>query len=146
MEKAEALRFCLDGIRRRPDLPGRCQPSTFGAKRLNFCVRDGYRWFPLAIVTGIVKGLRSGRFLSVFPVWLPSRTAFSGLSVSCFALLPFASLAFGSLSLSLRFLPSSRFAPSKPHSEKLTSNLLRKAAVCLSVASLGAQSLSTPHS
>ena len=39
-------------------------------------------------------------------------------------------------SLSLRFLPSSRFAPSKPHSEKLTSNLLRKAAVCLSVVSL----------
>ena len=42
----------LIGIRRRPTLPGRFQPSTIGAKRLNFCVRDGYRWFPLAIVTG----------------------------------------------------------------------------------------------
>ena len=40
------------GIRRRPTLPGRFQPSTISAKRLNFCVRDGYRWFPLAIITG----------------------------------------------------------------------------------------------
>ena len=45
--------YPLFGIRRRPVLPGRCQPSTFGAKRLNFCVRYGYRWNPLAIVTGI---------------------------------------------------------------------------------------------
>ena len=41
-----------NGIRRRPTLPGRFQPSTISAKRLNFCVRDGYRWFPLAIITG----------------------------------------------------------------------------------------------
>ena len=42
------------GIRRRPTLPGRLQPSTIGAERLNFCVRDGYRWNPLAIATGIL--------------------------------------------------------------------------------------------
>ena len=41
--------------RQRPILPGRFQPSTFGAKRLNFCVRNGNRWIPLAIVTGMVK-------------------------------------------------------------------------------------------
>ena len=40
------------GIRRRPILPGRFQPSTFGADGLNFCVRDGNRWDPIAIATG----------------------------------------------------------------------------------------------
>ena len=40
------------GIRRRPTLPGRFQPSTISAERLNFCVRYGNRWIPLAIVTG----------------------------------------------------------------------------------------------
>ena len=40
------------GIRRRPMLPGRVQPSTFGTERLNFCVRDGNRWDPLVIATG----------------------------------------------------------------------------------------------
>ena len=39
-------------IRRRPTLPGRYQPSTIGAEGLNFCVRDGNRWIPLAIATG----------------------------------------------------------------------------------------------
>ena len=43
------------GYRQRPILPGRFQPSTFGAKRLNFCVRNGNRWVPLAIVTGMVE-------------------------------------------------------------------------------------------
>ena len=42
----------LSGSRRRPTLPGRCQPSTISAKRLNFCVRYGNRWIPLAIITG----------------------------------------------------------------------------------------------
>ncbi len=54
MKKQKSFDFCF-GSRRRPNLPGRCQPSTFGAKRLNFCVRDGYRWCPLAIVTGILR-------------------------------------------------------------------------------------------
>ena len=41
-----------NGIRRRPTLPGRVQPSTIGAEGLNFCVRDGNRWNPFAITTG----------------------------------------------------------------------------------------------
>ncbi len=40
------------GIRRRPTLPGRYQPSTIGAEGLNFCVRYGNRWDPFAIATG----------------------------------------------------------------------------------------------
>ena len=36
--------------------PGRLQPSTIGAERLNFCVRYGNRWDPFAIVTGILLG------------------------------------------------------------------------------------------
>ena len=51
-KKASSLRNSLNGFRRRPNLPGRVQPSTFGAKRLNFCVRNGNRWNPLAITTG----------------------------------------------------------------------------------------------
>ena len=48
-EPIGSLRY---GIRRRPMLPGRVQPSTFGTERLNFCVRDGNRWDPLVIATG----------------------------------------------------------------------------------------------
>ena len=52
---AETAGCC--GIRQRPTLPGRLQPSTIGAERLNFCVRDGNRWIPFAIVTGmLLKG------------------------------------------------------------------------------------------
>ena len=52
--ETEKTLFLRKGIRRRPTLPGRLQPSTIGAERLNFCVRDGYRWNPLAIATGIL--------------------------------------------------------------------------------------------
>ena len=34
-----------------PTLPERLRPSTIGVKRLNFCVRNGYRWIPLAFAT-----------------------------------------------------------------------------------------------
>ena len=44
--------MALSVIRRRPTLPGRFQPSTISVLRLNFCVRDGNRWVPQAIVTG----------------------------------------------------------------------------------------------
>ena len=47
------------GIRQRPTLPGRLQPSTIGAERLNFCVRYGNRWDPFAITTGILLGFRT---------------------------------------------------------------------------------------
>ena len=60
----------LCGIRQRPTLPGRLQPSTIGAERLNFCVRYGNRWIPFAIVTGNRIGFfaypenRTSRFLT----------------------------------------------------------------------------------
>ena len=40
------------GMRQRSTLPGRHQPSTIDVLGLNFCVRDGNRWTPLAITTG----------------------------------------------------------------------------------------------
>ena len=59
----------LFGIRQRPTLPGRLQPSTIGAERLNFCVRYGNRWDPFAIVTGMpMKGL-----CSPLSSWFPLR-------------------------------------------------------------------------
>ena len=46
------MRISLFGIRQRPILPGRFQPSTFGTEGLNFCVRDGNRCDPFVIATG----------------------------------------------------------------------------------------------
>ena len=78
------------GIRRRPMLPGRVQPSTFGTERLNFCVRDGNRWDPLVIATGNGELFSCGGWKSSLR-WLPSSSA-------RFPLLPIpfarASLAF----------------------------------------------------
>ena len=54
------------GIRQRPTLPGRLQPSTIGAERLNFCVRYGNRWDPFAIVTGILLRVCAVRVLLGF--------------------------------------------------------------------------------
>ena len=56
----------LNEIRRRPTLPGRFKPSTISVLRLNFCVRDGNRWIPQAIVTGKEQGSRLSlpRFLA----------------------------------------------------------------------------------
>ena len=51
----------LIGIRQRPTLPGRLQPSTIGAQGLNFCVRYGNRWIPFAIATGSPAGLGASR-------------------------------------------------------------------------------------
>ena len=61
------MRMTLGEIRRRPTLPGRFQPSTFSVLRLNFCVRDGNRWIPQAIVTGNFR-------LSRFPSHPQNRT------------------------------------------------------------------------
>src|SRR5205085_12632757 len=41
--------------RRRPTLPCPCEPSTIGAERLNFSVRNGKRCFPLAIATDSLR-------------------------------------------------------------------------------------------
>ena len=63
----------LKKIRQRPTLPGRLQPSTIGAVRLNFCVRDENRWFPYAIVTGIRWTFLARSQLHTFKVnYLPS--------------------------------------------------------------------------
>ena len=43
------------GIRQRPILADRLQSTTFGTEGLNFCVRDGNRWNPFVIVTGICE-------------------------------------------------------------------------------------------
>ena len=48
--RPKAARLTLN--RRRPTLPGPCGPSTIGAERLNFSVRNGKRCFPLAKATG----------------------------------------------------------------------------------------------
>ena len=52
IQKKRESKIPAFGFRQRPNLPGRVQPSTFGAKRLNCCVRNGNRWNPLAIATG----------------------------------------------------------------------------------------------
>ena len=63
-KKREPLfRMTLTVIRRRPTLPGRFQPSTISVLRLNFCVRDGNRWIPQAIVTGNLFEVRRSRSL-----------------------------------------------------------------------------------
>ena len=50
--------------RQRPILPDRFQSSTFGVQGLNYCVRHGNRWIPLAIVTGyVVEGLSPQNFM-----------------------------------------------------------------------------------
>ena len=46
--------FCFLN-QRLPILPGRFQPSTFGVYELNYCVRDGNRWFLVAIITEFVR-------------------------------------------------------------------------------------------
>ncbi len=51
--------LCSNKFRRRPTLPGHLYPSTIGADRLNFRVRDGNGCDPVAMVTGnqLSKGL-----------------------------------------------------------------------------------------
>ena len=39
-------------IRRGPTFPGRLQPGMLGTRELNFCVRDGNRCGPSALITG----------------------------------------------------------------------------------------------
>ena len=87
----------LNEIRRRPTLPGRFQPSTISVLRLNFCVRDGNRWIPQAIVTGNMGLSRSllaplpstlSRFSSVPPPH-SLRSRFAPASASLPLRLPF---------------------------------------------------------
>ena len=93
-------------FRRRPTLPGHFQPSTISVLRLNFCVRDGNRWIPQAIVTGNL-GLSRCALPFAFPFGpAPLRAPFGR-----FALLPSQAAWLRSLFL----------APSKPHRFAFTS-------------------------
>ena len=72
-----------NGIRQRPILPGRVQPSTFGTEGLNFCVRDGNRWDPFVIATGNGERIQFAGFAPAvrpkgFPIalWKPSAPLF----------------------------------------------------------------------
>ena len=56
LSKFNKLKKTLDNLESfftwlRPNLPGGFPPSTFSAKELNFCVRNGNRCILLAIVT-----------------------------------------------------------------------------------------------
>ena len=62
------------GIRRRPSLPGGFPPSTLSVLRLNYCVRDGNRWDPQAIVTGNCIRLCSLQDSLRPPLSLPARS------------------------------------------------------------------------
>ena len=42
--------------RRHPTLPGACAPSTIGASGLDFSVRNGKRYFPVAMTAELSKG------------------------------------------------------------------------------------------
>ena len=115
-----------NGIRQRPNLPGRFQPGTVSVLRLNFCVRDGNRWVPQAIATGNLSRLRFPRserlplFPSSFSPGLPPRLPFGSV---CPSVLPsgfrsFLASAFRSPFLLLFALPALR-SPSKLHRSSL---------------------------
>src|SRR5205807_9998011 len=57
--------------RRRPTLPGPCEPSTIGAEGLNGSVRNGKRCFPLAVATGNLRDPPVGPVLAHRP-WAPA--------------------------------------------------------------------------
>jgi hypothetical protein len=57
-------------IWQRPTLPRRLHLSTIGAERLNFCVRYGYRCFPLAIATKSFQLIVVSLGLTLWPLTL----------------------------------------------------------------------------
>ena len=70
-KKKPFSRIASIGIRRRPTLPGRVQPSTIGAEGLNFCVRYGNRWNPFAIATGNCSIFMGPRSVIIHSSYLP---------------------------------------------------------------------------
>ena len=46
--------------RRHPTLPGACAPSTIGASGLDFSVRNGKRYFPVAMTAEVSRGAPAG--------------------------------------------------------------------------------------
>ena len=74
----------LCGNRQRPMLPGGFPPSTFSVLRLNYCVRDGNRWDPQAIVTGNCIRLCSLQESLRPPLSLPLALRFSSFRFHTF--------------------------------------------------------------
>ena len=78
---------------RLPTLPGRYHPSTIGVKRLNFCVRYGYRCLPLAIVTRLKTTLELLVYfkhellwvatLAKSKIWIARHLTYDGIVDSC---------------------------------------------------------------
>src|SRR3954449_4538315 len=62
---------CDEVNRRRPTLPGPCEPSTIGAEGLNCSVRNGKRCFPLAIATGNRESPPAGLENCSCEAWVP---------------------------------------------------------------------------
>ena len=90
------------GIRQRPSLPGGFPPSTLSVLRLNYCVRDGNRWDPQAIVTGNCIRLCSLQDSLRPPLSLPARSPLPA---------PFLFLRRLSLSASIRVASSFASTP-----------------------------------
>ena len=82
-EKKQPIWIASIGIRRRPTLPGRVQPSTIGAEGLNFCVRYGNRWNPFAIATGNCSIFLGPRSVIIHSSYLP-KVSFCPLEVFLF--------------------------------------------------------------
>ncbi|KAF1855301.1 hypothetical protein Lal_00008410, partial [Lupinus albus] len=77
---------------RLPILPGRFQPSTFGVYGLNYRVRDGNGWIPIAIATEFLTGEHPGlRGLTSFRCERPHLKA--GFTLRCFQRLSFPNVA-----------------------------------------------------
>ena len=57
-------------IRQRPILAVGVPTTTFGASKLNFCVRNGNRWVLTAIITGMAPlvGLEATRKIKKSPI------------------------------------------------------------------------------
>ena len=106
----------LSEIRRRPTLPGRFQPSTISVLRLNFCVRDGNRWDPQAIVTGNSK-LSLDAFAAAF---LVSTLRQSNCLASAFLLVASRLFLFG-----FRNRLDAAFALHPPHPQNRTGDMIR---------------------
>ena len=90
-------------MRQRSTLPGRHQPSTIDVLGLNFCVRDGNRWDPFAIITGNWMA-----FALLFLLHAPSKPHTASLPRSSSFAWRFPLSAFAS------FAPHSLFLRSSP--------------------------------
>ena len=100
-KRSTSIEMLLYGIRQRPILPGRVQPSTFGTEGLNCCVRNENRWDPFVIATG------NGELFTL-PVACASRLSHcSTFSLPCQA---------------LASAPAPGYAGAFPHPDNCTSN------------------------